>query len=91
VSSMKREPTAEEREKIGVSELVNVLLDWPLTQIVDHHDSGLHTRTVRERSTSETLSEQQPRQIYRIKNGTAAIWIIRKAAWTTVHSSAISQ
>jgi len=26
---------------LGVSDLVNVLLDWPLTQIVDHHDSGL--------------------------------------------------
>jgi len=24
-----------------LSELVNVLLDWPLTQIVDDHDSGL--------------------------------------------------
>jgi hypothetical protein len=44
------EPNSENSERLeklcqvtnlGVTELVNVLLDWPLTQIVDQHDSGL--------------------------------------------------
>jgi len=42
------EPDIAERLKklcqvtnLRLSELVNVLLDWPLTQIVDHHDSGM--------------------------------------------------
>jgi hypothetical protein len=44
------EPNPENAERLtklcqvtnlGLSDLVNVLLDQPLTQIVDHHDSGL--------------------------------------------------